>query len=512
MSSSAHRTRILPSFASADWIDAGHAIFSSGVVTLADPSIPLYFNGRYWAPSDPEEDENGDRLLTKGVIYYALNKLVPFGLGDYTFSTYIKFLAGAANSYPSFKQHYDPLTPTEFLEAELYFAGGSSMRQYIVENSGATRIMNINYSSIEYVWGQDVWKRLEVTVREDSIQFSVYDEISDRLIFDVTCQALDMDASDLGTCTMGYISGWEQKWVVGGGDPGTHDWPRIYEPKAGTATLKEGSAITLPWTFLAFVRLYYSYDTTNDANQEQCGQISFRIMIYDQATATWGSWQDIGVDGDLSGISANPGDKYRLEASLANQADVHSRWLMSYPGIKELAMTYTAGFTSATLQMDELLALIKDEIDGDATIAAHPGFKTGTGSIICDGNYFPPMPAGWATVYLARGPTNRPSPGQGRDGAEARATHRISHDFQAIPCVVYETSDPAKKLMATNALEQLTTMVIEALSCNNLAGNLNRTQQMIVGDVTPGPHSIENNVYYSANTIDIKILVGSDKS
>lgn len=511
MSSSAHRTRILPSFASADWLAADDAIFSSGVATLQEPSTPLYFNGRYWS-ADPPEDGNGDRVLEQDVVYVAHKNFMPFALGDYTFSIYLKFAAGAANSHLRFKQHYDPLMPSEYLEPRLNLAGGVTMGQYIEENSGATRILSLNFSSIEHVWGQDVWKRLDVTMREDFIRFSVYDDPAGTLIMEAVCDRLDMDATDLGTCTMGYTAGLHPAWTVGGGDPGTRDWPRIYEPKAGTATLREGSAITLPWTFLAFERLSYSYDTTNDANQEQRGQISFRIMIYDQATATWGSWQNIGVDGDLSGISANAGDKYRLEASLANQADVYAGWLMSYPGIKELAMTFTVGFTSATLQMDDLLALIKDEIDGDATIAAHPGFKTGTGSIICDGNYFPPMPAGWATVYLARGPTDRPSQGQGRDGAEARATHRITHNFQAIPCVVYETSDPAKKLMATNALEQLTTMVIEALSCNNLAGNLNRTQQMIIGDVSPGPHSIENNVYYSANTIDITVLVGSDKS
>jgi hypothetical protein len=512
MSSSVHRTEILPSFAGADWTAADDVAFSSGILTLDEPSTPLYFNTRYWSPNDPNTDGNGDRRLSRDVTYYALNNLEPWALGDYTFSTYIKFIGGAAGSHPSFKQHYNPIVTTDYLDAKMYFAGGTSMRLYIVQNDGVTRVMDTNYSSIVYSWPQSAWKRLEIQVVGNTIQFSIYDDSTDTLIMRCTSDNLDMDATDLGTCTMGYVSGWNERWIVGGGAAGTRDWPRIYEPKSGTATLKEGSAITLRSTFLAFDRLYYSYDTTNDANEHQRGQVSFRIMIYDQATATWGSWQNIGVDGDLSGISANPGDKYRLEASLANEADVHTGRLMTYPGIKELAMTCTAGFTSATLQMDDLLALIKDEIDGDATIAAHPGFKTGTGSIICDGNYFPPMPAGWATVYLARGATDRPSPGQGRDGAEARATHRITHNFQAIPCVVYETSDPAKKLMATNALEQLTTMVIEALSCNNLAGNLNRTQQMIIGDVTPGPHSIENNVYYSANTIDITVLVGSDKS
>jgi len=512
MSSSIHRTRILPSFASADWTAGDDATFSSGVVTLDEPSTPLYFNTRYWSPSDPPEDGNGDRLLAQYVTYYALDNLLPFALGDYTFSLYVKPLAGAAGSYLRFKERYDSFQTTEYLDAYIYFASGTTMRQYIKQNDGALRVDNTNPNSTSYSWAINDWKRLEITVRGDALFFSVYDDVTDTKIISCACDNLDMDETDLGTATMQYIVGAPDSWVVGGGDAGTHDWPRIYEPKAGTATLKEGSAITLPSTFLAFDRLYYSYDTANDANEEQRGQVSFRIMIYDQATATWGSWQDVGVDGDLSGISANAGDKYRLEASLANQADVHTRWLMTYPGIEELAITYTAGYTSVSLQMNDLLALVKDEIDSDGAISAHPGFKTGTGAIICDGEYYPPMPAGWATVYIARGPTQRPAYGQGRDGAEARAAHRITHQFQAIPCCTYESADPSAKLMADNALEDLTTMVIEALSCNNLGGNLNRTQQMIVGDVTPGPHSIEDNVYYSANTIEIEVPVGGDKS
>jgi len=415
----------------------------------------------------------------------------------------VKPVEGETNTWLEFYMHLDANNTSTRTESTIQRGNGNTYWLRYSRDDGQNLNTNIRSKPNLEGWTDGDWQQMRIRCHANEITTKATG------VFGDFTAGMDLGTADGGTIGIESIAGSEE-WIMGGG-AGDHQAPYLAHPRSGTITLKEAEAWTLPWTFLAFDKIYYSYDTTNDVEEIQRGGISFRLKIYDTEAGTWGEWQNVGADGDASGISANPCDRVLMEITLNNHAETEEIY-ESYPGIKELAMTYTAGFTSATLQMDDLLALIKDEIDGDATIAAHPGFKTGTGSIICDGNYFPPMPAGWATVYLARGPTDRPSQGQGRDGAEARATHRISHNFQAIPCVVYETSDPAKKLMATNALEQLTTMVIEALSCNNLAGNLNRTQQMIIGDVTPGPHSIENNVYYSANTIDITVLVGSDKS
>lgn len=474
--------------------------FDSGVLVLPDPSIPLRFAGRHWSPSDPPADGNGDRTLERGITYEALNMLLPFALGDYTFSTYIKFLAGSGNSYPSFKQHYDPLMPAEHLEAYMYFAGSTSMRQYIKMNDGATRVTVINNSSVTYSWPQDVWKRLEVRVVGNTIRFNVYDEVADTLIMSCFCDNLDMDETDLGTCTMGYTQGWDLKWVVGGGDAGTRDWPRIYQPDSGTATLN--TKWTLAANFVAFRNLTFAYSDTYDSARLCMPGVGFEYNLNDAG------WVTVPDGGDMSGVSAEPGDVIDIRITLDNE-DHH----LGRPGVGHLNLSYEVGPLAEGVTMVDILAAIKNEIDNDPTITGMEGWDP-RGAIRCHESSIDQIPlqsdgsgGGPAGVYVCPVENTEAGIGTALDDDVTEQTAIETKLVTVHPCVMRASSNPEDVTIAEEGVNWLTEKVEALLKRNNLDGLVRWIDYAGTRfDTQTGKRA--GSVYEKRNTILLSVVVG----
>jgi hypothetical protein len=480
----------------ADWTPADDALIESGIATLEDPIEQLPWTTR-WTEEPDYDPVDQVYKLGYNVLYLAQDRegnLLFDVNGMLVFDLYSAG-SGNVNGLQIMGRYYAPVVgDPNRVRAHLYkhFAATWKIELYDFEGSAP---LAKDIAADQYIPGE--WHKYRLVVNGSVVRLQIDGEYA--------IEARDLYLQDAGT--VGLKNTQEADvWWVGSGENG-HELPYFAHERSGTVTLKTTSAWTVPATFQSFDRLRTSYSFVNDANGQQRGQLSYRIRIYDHVTETWGEWQTVDADGDLSGISANPGNGVILEITMDNAAESCVPF-ETIPGISDVIITYYAGFESVPTQMDELLLLLKDALDNDSAVAdVSAGWAPETGAMICDEEYHPPPAYGTRTVYICRGSTPRPALGQGRSGGEERFSFRMTHNVTIHPASVYPSADPSNVIVATNALEQLTTQVVECLSCNDLDGQV---EWMIVGDVNPGGRGEENSQYYRENTIALEVFVGDD--
>lgn len=316
-----------------NWTPAGHGAISGDALTLTDPVINLLWNVHNWDTLPPESGD--DRALADGVVYIAENDGANYDFGDYCFVFWLK-LSGGNQTRVYVLNHRSHETGNAVVKCELYRVTTDDLRWYIRRTDGNYQNIFSFYSSTSYgdpAWVDNTFREVVVSYRGNRLRIFI-----DGIMVCETC-GLDLDENSGGT--VGFNALYSGTWIVGGGAPSATNNPYISEPRTGSAAFSEAGRWTLPADFVSFDKLRWAYDDVNDADEEQKARVTISVRIYDTPTTTWGSWVELDVDGDMSGVSANGLDVLDIKVELDNEADINEPFT-SYPAVKDLSVVYNA--------------------------------------------------------------------------------------------------------------------------------------------------------------------------
>jgi hypothetical protein len=313
-------------FDGSTWTLAGALERSGGVLTVEDPASQKYWNVHNWSEVPPFVGD--DVVPEAGTTYTMLEDDEALDLtDDFTVTFSANWFAGGG-TYFRWRLRRDTLVGDEIVVV-LYRAGAAAIRLYVRKNDASYVVQDYKYG--DPFWPQSCWRDVSIRVVDDSVVVSLLTDDGFRRKSAV--DGLDLGNTDGGT--IAFDVSLANTWTLGGGPPSSHDNPALFRKKSGTATLT--SSWDVPDGAVALTMFELVYDRTNDTDGVCAADVTAEYQV------NGGGWNDVPDDGDMSGVSIEPGDTIDYRVTMSNASDHRQR-----PGVSAIRQGYTTNALGET--------------------------------------------------------------------------------------------------------------------------------------------------------------------
>lgn len=481
-----------------DWDLDGDAVMEGAVATLTDPRTTAGFGPRTWGwtPDPGDYDVDGNVTLPYDVELEMMSADIPYDVGDAEFFIWLWRLGDwESDDDTTFRIRLDTLTEDQMRVVLAGIDATTQATQVYAEDGG---LHLDDRANLEQVFPTDEWRLLVVR----SVGTVLWVEVrNDAGLLYKTAKSLYLDRTDTGTFGI-YVGGASRIWKAGTEDSGIGN-PGFAVPASGTIKLAAGQQWTLPLMFSSFERMTALRDFTHDPLAANIMDIT---LLYNLRTGgVWSGWTELDIYGDMSGISANAGDKLLVGAELTNESQFRT-----WPGLVSFNLTFYREAVSEVSTMREVAAAIKDDLDADGTISAFTGWDSDKGCIICYESQRDTIPLNTtAGVFICLGDSPLEEQGDGKSGDEVVIAGMTYRELAIYPTVQLATSNPSAVATSDDGLEALTEAVWAALKVNSFGGAIKWMELEGVQEDVGGGYR-KDKVYTKVNRIGTRSFVGGE--
>jgi len=458
----------------------GYAAFDydNGLATLSDPRDgPSQWGTRVWGwgPDGPEDlDDDFNVIFPVGVEMEMMENLSPYGITDFEFYFWLcrtGAVTGADDDI-EFRFRIDTL-----LNDYLYWmfdtpAGLEVATKLFAEDGGHVLTSSGDFGATFPV---GTWRLVILRAIGDDVWLIVEDENGNeqkRWFYGA------VDRTDEGTIGFYLDADGERIWKTGSAAETAKPMSQFALAASGTWRLRSQFVYVLGPRFQSFNRLVVGYDGEYDPYYRHRGDVTLYYNLYHGGS--WSGWTALDEKGDMSGVSASPGDRLLVGFDLSNDAEYRT-----WPALSSLDLLFNQTGVSDLATMRGVCNAIKTVLDADSDISSFAGWSTTRGCIICyeEDRDDIPLHVSKGTVvgiYICPLVSERPQQGEGMTGSEVICPAATWYNIAIYPTVALVTTDPSDLVTdSSKGLEAFTEYVEAALKVESFDGT---TKWAVMGD------------------------------